>query len=98
MHRSRDQIMTEWDAIRSKMADGGCATSGPREWLDGVLDEQDRIIADLVRKIGYLKYFEDAYHKQERWTDQAKSDAGFNRNVSFDDVWAACLSAYKATR
>lgn len=48
MSRSRDQIMTEWDAVRAKIADG-CTNSGPRDWFEGVMDEQDHIIADLVR-------------------------------------------------
>ncbi len=50
MPRSREQIMTEWDAIRATIA-AGCDHSGPRDWLEGVLDEQDKIIADLVRRL-----------------------------------------------
>ncbi len=38
--RTREQIMTEWDAIRAKIA-AGCANDGPRLWLEGVLDDAD---------------------------------------------------------
>lgn len=39
MTRTREQIMAEWDEVRAKIA-AGCSHSGPRDWLEGVLDEQ----------------------------------------------------------
>lgn len=54
MARSREQIMTEWDDVRKKIAEG-CTHSGPRDWLEGVLDEQDIIIAKLVREIATMR-------------------------------------------
>lgn len=92
MPRSRDQIMQEWDAVRAAIATGR-TDSGPRDWLDGVLDEQDHIIAGLVRETVRLQYFEDAYRKQQQWTDEAKRAAGYHVNKSFDDVWNAALAA-----
>ena len=56
MARSREQILTEWDGIRTKIADG-CTNSGPRDWLEGVLNEQDHLIAGLVRETVRLKHF-----------------------------------------
>lgn len=47
--RTREQIMQEWDAVRYKIA-SGCANSGPRDWLEGVLDEYDKAIADAERR------------------------------------------------
>lgn len=96
MPRSREQIMLEWDAIRAKIADG-CTNSGPRDWFEGVMDEQDHIIADLVRETVRLKYFESCFRAHQSWNDQAKEDAGFHRNTPFDDVWAVCLKAYRDT-
>jgi hypothetical protein len=95
--RSREQLLTEWDRIRAKIADG-CTNSGPRDWFENVMDEQDHIIADLVRETVRLKYFEDTYHAHQRWNDQAKRDAGFHPNTSFDDVWAKALKAYLASK
>ena len=95
MARSRETIMTEWDAVRAKIA-GGCANSGPRDWFDGVMDEQDHIIAELVREVTRLQYFENAYRSHQHWNDEAKRAAGFHANVSFDDVWAKALAALKA--
>ncbi len=40
MTRTREKIMREWDDIRASIA-AGCTHSGPRDWLEGVLDEQD---------------------------------------------------------
>lgn len=90
--RSREQIMTEWDAIRRTIAEG-CANSGPRDWLEGVMDDQDRVIADLVRETVRLKWFEDAHRAHASWNDDAKRAAGYHVNVSFDDVWAEALAA-----
>lgn len=95
--RSRDQIMAEWDAIRSKIA-GGCTNSGPRDWFEGVMDEQDRAIADLVREIGRLRDFEDADRKRRHWLDEAKRAAGYHVNTSFDVVWADALGALREKR
>lgn len=88
MSRSREQIMTEWDDIRAKIA-ARCDHSVPRDWLEGVMDEQDHIIADLVRRIERLSYFQDAYTKNTDWLDEAKRAAGYHVNTSFDDVWEA---------
>ncbi len=41
--RTRDQIMTEWDAVRAKIA-SGCTNDGPRLWLEGVLDDYDEAV------------------------------------------------------
>lgn len=95
MARSRDQLMTEWDAIRTKIADG-CNNSGPRDWFEGVMDEQDQIIAGLVREIERLKHFEDGHLARDRWFEQAKRDAGFPANTSFDDVWSKVLAGHRA--
>lgn len=92
MARSRDEIMTQWVAIRDKIA-GGCTHDGPRLWFEGVMDEQDNIIAGLVREMSRLKYFEDAYRSHGHWNDEAKRAAGYHVNVSFDDVWAEALAA-----
>lgn len=97
MARSREQIMSEWDGIRAKIA-SGCANSGPRDWFEGVLDEQDHIIADLVRETVRLKYFEDSVRLRDHWLDEAKAAAGYHRNVSFDVVWAAALAALNEKR
>ncbi len=92
MPRRRETILTEWDAVRAGIA-AGCTHSGPRDWFEGVLDEQDHIIADLVREVARLRYYEDAFTKQRNWTDDAKRAAGYHVNVSFDDVWAEALAA-----
>ena len=42
--------MHEWDGIRARIA-GGCTNSGPRDWLEGVLDEHDHEIARLRRAL-----------------------------------------------
>ena len=47
--RTREQLMQEWDEIRVKIA-SGCANSGPRDWLEGVLDDYDKAIADAERR------------------------------------------------
>jgi hypothetical protein len=90
--RSRETIMAEWDAVRTKIA-GGCTNSGPRDWFEGVMDEQDHIIADLIREVSRLRSFEDALRKHQHWNDEAKRAAGYHVNVSFDDVWADALAA-----
>ena len=84
MARSREQLLNEWNYKNSP------------QWFEAVLDEQDHIIAGLVREINRLKQFEDADRKRQEWLDAAKRAAGFSTNKSFDDVWAACLSAYRA--
>lgn len=43
-------------------------------------------------------YYIDAYQKRRDWSDDAKEAAGYHRNVSFDEVWAAALSALKASK
>lgn len=48
--RTREKIMREWDDIRASIA-GGCTNSGPRDWLEGVLDEHDHDIARLERAL-----------------------------------------------
>lgn len=88
MARSRDEIMLEWDKIAS-----GYTTSSPRDWLDAVMDEQDHIISGLVREIARLRWFEDAYHARQSWLDEAKRNAGVDRNTPFDAVWADALAA-----
>lgn len=97
MPRSREQIMNEWDGVRASIADG-CTHSGPRDWLEGVLDEQDHIIANLVREISRLQYFEKSAAAYRSWLDDAKRDAGYHVNVSFDDVWKDALAALRASR
>lgn len=92
MARSREQIMSEWNIVRAEIA-GGCIGSGDPDWFDGVMDEQDHIIAGLVREIERLRRFEDAHRSQQRWTDEAKRAAGYHVNVSFDDVWSEALAA-----
>ena len=55
--------------------------------------EADRRAGELARR---LESEEHTNRMHRIWTDQAKIDAGFHTNTSFDDVWAACLAAYKA--
>lgn len=38
--------MKQWDANRRAIAEG-CKDSGPRDWLEGVLDDADERIAEL---------------------------------------------------
>lgn len=47
--RSRDQLMEQWDAIRSQIANGH-ASDGPRLWFEGVLDDYDSVLADAERR------------------------------------------------
>ena len=97
MPRSREKIMSEWDTVRMSLA-GGCDHSGPRDWFEGVMDEQDHIIAGLVREISRLQYFEESAAARRSWTDEAKRAAGYHTNVSFDDVWRDALAALLAKR
>lgn len=55
-------------------------------------DEADRRAGAAERQ---LEHANDNIRARTRWLDQAKDDAGFHRNVSFDKVWAAALAAYK---
>lgn len=60
----------------------------------------DQTIAALARENVTLKdrvvrLEEDARRRRE-WLDDAKRAAGFPSTISFDDVWAQCLAAYKA--
>ncbi len=48
MPRSREQIMNEWDGIRAKIA-AGCTNSGPRDWLEGVLDDLEQELTEARR-------------------------------------------------
>ena len=50
MIRTREKIMREWDGVRASIA-GGCTNSGPRDWLEGVLDEHDHEIDRLRRAL-----------------------------------------------
>lgn len=52
--RSREQIMTEWDGVRRSIAEGNTSSS-PRDWIEGVMDDQDGAIASLMREIVSLK-------------------------------------------
>ncbi len=47
--RTRDQLMEQWDAIRSQIASGH-TSDGPRIWLEGVLDDYDSALADAERR------------------------------------------------
>lgn len=56
-------------------------------------------IAEADRRAGLAeRRLENSEHENRMhriWTDEAKRDAGFRPNTSFDDVWAACLAAYR---
>lgn len=47
--RTREQILSEWDANRAKIA-SGCTNDGPRLWLEGVLDDYDEAVQDAERR------------------------------------------------
>jgi hypothetical protein len=59
------------------------------------LDEADRRAGAAERQNEYLQ---DSQSRRTQWLDKAKNDAGYHRNVSFDDVWREALTALKARR
>jgi hypothetical protein len=62
-------------------------------------EDNDRVIAALARENVQLRDrvegLEDTARRRADWLDKAKREAGFHTNISFDDVWAKCLAAYK---
>ena len=57
-----------------------------------VIAEQDRMIGELTRKCNSL---EDSQSRREQWLRQAKKEAGYDNNESFDKVWAETLALAK---
>lgn len=53
-------------------------------------NEADRRAGAAERHMASLK---DDSFKREQWLDKAKREAGYDRSVSFDVVWAAALKA-----
>lgn len=53
-----------------------------------VIAEQDRLIGELNRKVNFL---EDTSIKRAEWLSNAKKEAGYDNNQSFDIVWKETL-------
>ncbi|GAB3763656.1 hypothetical protein GCM10028796_17550 [Ramlibacter monticola] len=58
-------------------------------------DEADRRAGAAERELDSLR---EAAAARTRWLDKAKDAAGYDRNVSFDVVWADTLAAFKWAR
>lgn len=65
-------------------------------------DDKDGELERAYAKIGKLSDENDSLKKNERlrndWLYKAKSDAGYNQNISFDEVWKYALFALRAGR
>lgn len=62
------------------------------ESLSQLLDTQNEMIGDLTVR---NKMLSDSESARSWWLSKAKQDAGFPDRVSFDEVWALALFAYK---
>jgi hypothetical protein len=55
-------------------------------------------LAEAFRELGRLridnKRLRDMVNNTKSWTEQAKRDAGYDENVSFDDVFSNLLEFY----
>jgi Lar family restriction alleviation protein len=58
-------------------------------------DEADRRAGAAERELADLK---DRQWKVDLWMEKAKEAIGYDRNASFDDVWAEALAALKEKR
>jgi hypothetical protein len=65
------------------------------ERLEAERDEADRRAGAAERR---LAYEEDTNRKRRTWTDRAKEEAGYHRNVSFDTVWRDLQTIVTAAR
>ena len=52
--------------------------------LRTALSESDRVNGELMRELSTLRATNQA---QKIWTANAKTEAGYDQNTSFDDVW-----------
>lgn len=48
--RNREVLLSQWDAIRRKIADG-CTNDGPSLWFEGVLDDRDDALSAENRRL-----------------------------------------------
>jgi hypothetical protein len=62
--------------------------------VNEALSESDRLIGKLSRELEGLRESNNA-HKM--WTANAKFEAGYDRNTSFDDVWKQVLHRAKTS-
>jgi hypothetical protein len=77
------------DAIHKSLEDKkGCLTC---QKLKKDLDEADRRAGAAERNNEWLR---DIASRRDDWLRQAKKDAGFHDNISFDVVWEKALTAY----
>jgi hypothetical protein len=53
-----------------------------------IINQQDIIIGRLTRENESLK---DSQIKRNQWLAQAKRDAGYSQDTSFDEIWAKAL-------
>lgn len=58
------------------------------EKLEDTIKKQDEIIGRLTRENESLK---ESQIKRNQWLAQAKRDAGYSQDTSFDEVWANAL-------
>ena len=57
-----------------------------------IIKWQDQKIGELTRKVEWL---EDTEVRRESWRCNAKKQAGYPSNVSFEVVWEDILKIYK---
>ena len=69
----------EWEELRTLS-----------EELKTERDEADRRAGAAERRLAEL---EESARRQRAWLENAKADAGYHTNESFDVVWAAALAA-----
>ena len=77
------------ESARAKIASLNAEIARLKEQLDA---------ADLIngRSIRRLEYLEDTATRHRDWITQAKKDAGYHDNISFDVVWTEILAKAKA--
>lgn len=67
-----------------------------RHQVEYPLNEKMKVIAlRLFDAEAELRRFEENKIERKQWLEKATEDAGFDRNVSFDVVWAAALKALR---
>lgn len=102
----KDKVMTDTQKLKKKYKIKDDLTNVVVKTIEEVTRGKDEAIRELTDKCKTiaLKLFDvEAENKKLKdeilaakdWRDAAKEEAGFDRNVSFDVVWAAALKAYR---
>ena len=94
--RLRKRAESATGSDRTLMMEAAVVIEGRDRTIRGTDTKSE--VAEADRRAGLAeRRLENSEHENRMhriWTEEAKRDAGFHRNTSFDDVWAVCLAAY----